>query len=302
MSALRTLTTALALLAFTLVAAQGHSPRDRADFDQGLLWRVERKDVAPSFLFGTLHHDDERVTRLAPQVQRAFDRSTRFAVELVDDEAAVARFRRAMVRKAPQLDTLLGEADWPRYDERLAAHGMPRDARAHLKPWAALLILVRPAESPGIVLDKLLLIDAKQRGKDITALETIDEQIAAMNDLPEESQLALLRHAEANYDRIQQSFGALRDAYLARDLAAIWKLNREMMAGEPMAVGDDIEPHNARFLDSLLYRRNQRFAERLVPLLDRGGSFAAFGALHLYGPRGVPALLATRGYKLTRIY
>ena len=297
MSAFRTLTTALALLAFTLVAAQAHSPRDRAEFDQGLLWRVERKGVAPSFLFGTLHHDDERVTRLAPQVQRAFDRAQRFAVELIDDEAAVARFRRAMVRKQPLLSTVVGEADWPRYDERLAAHGMPREARPHLKPWAALLILVRPTESPGIVLDKLLLIDAKSRGKDIVALETIDEQIAAMNDLPEESQLALLRHAETNYERIQQSFDPLRDAYLARDLAAVWKLNADMMAG---AV--DIEPHNARFLDSLLYRRNQRFAERLVPLLDQGSAFAAFGALHLYGPRGVPALLAARGYKLTRIY
>ncbi len=297
MSALRLLSTALAVLALTLASALARDSREPPNYDHGLLWRVEHRGAPPSFLFGTLHDDDDRVARLAPPVQRAFDRSTRFAAELIDDEAAVARFRHAMVRKAPQLDTLLGEADWPRYDERLAAHGMPRDARAHLKPWAALLILVRPAESPGIVLDKLLLIDAKNRGKDITALETIDEQIAAMNDLPEDSQLALLRHAEANYDRIQQSFAALRDAYLARDLAAIWKLNLEMMAG-----GDDIEPHNARFLDSLLYQRNQRFAERLVPLLERGGAFAAFGALHLYGPRGVPALLTARGYKVTRIY
>ncbi len=297
MPGLRLLTAALAVLALTLASALAQNSRELPNHDKGLLWRIEHKGAPPSFLFGTLHDDDDRVTRLAPQVQRAFDRSTRFAVELIDDEAAFTRFRRAMVRKAPQLDTLLGEADWPRYDERLAAHGMPREARAHLKPWAALLILVRPAESPGIVLDKLLLIDAKQRGKDITALETIDEQIAAMNDLPEDSQLALLRHAEANYDRIQQSFAALRDAYLARDLAAIWKLNLEMMAG-----GDDIEPHNARFLDSLLYQRNQRFAERLAPLLERGGAFAAFGALHLYGPRGVPALLTARGYKVTRIY
>ena len=297
MSILRLLTTALAVLALTLATALAQDSRESSTYDKGLVWRIERKGVAPSFLFGTLHDDDERVTRLAPQVQRALDRSKRFAVELIDDQEAVALFRRAMVRKEPRLDTLLGGADWPRYDERLAAHGMPRDARAHLRPWAALLILVRPAESPGIVLDKLLLLEAGNRGKDIVALETIDEQIAAMNDLPEESQLALLRHAEANYERIQQSFAALRDAYLARDLAAIWIFNRDLMAG-----GEEIEPHNARFLDSLLYRRNQRFAERLMPLLDQGGTFAAFGALHLYGPRGVPALLARRGYKVTRIY
>ena len=51
-----------------------------------------------------------------------------------------------------------------------------------------------------------------------------------------------------------------------------------------------------------LYRRNQRFAERLAPLVDHGKTFAAFGALHLYGPRGVLALLAGRGYRITRVY
>lgn len=297
MSALRALACLVALLAVAPAAAPAQPAAKRATFEQGLLWRVERAGGAPSFLFGTLHHDDERVIRVAPQVQRAFDRSKRFAVELIDDEQALARFRRAMLRKAPLLPALLGEGDWPRYDERLAAHGMPAEARPNLKPWAALLILVQPQESPGIVLDKLLLVEARNRGKDIVALETIDEQIAAMDDLPEPSQLALLRHAEANYERIQQSFGALRDAYLARDLGAIWRLNLDMMAGE-----GQIDLHNARFLDSLLYQRNQRFAERLVPLLERGAAFAAFGALHLYGPRGVPALLAARGYKLTRIY
>jgi uncharacterized protein YbaP (TraB family) len=174
---------------------------------------------------------------------------------------------------------------------------MPRDARPHLKPWAAMLILVRPPESPGIILDNLLMIDARNRGKTVVALETIDEQIAAMNDLPEDTQIALLRHAEANYDRIQQAFAPLRDAYLARDLAAIWKINDEMMAGE-----GEIVVHNERFLDSLLYQRNRRFVERLAPLLDQGRSFAAVGALHLYGPRGALALLAARGYRVTRIY
>lgn len=297
MSALRTLTAPFGLLFLALGAAMVHAAADDAIYGKGLLWRIERQGVAPSYLFGTLHHDDERVTRLAPPVQRAFERSKRFAVELVNDEESVRKFRRAMVRKEPLLSALLGEADWPRYDERLAAHGMPRDARPHLKPWAAMLILVRPAEPPGIILDNLLLIDARNRGKTMVALETIDEQIAAMNELPDDTQIALLRHAEANYDRIQQAFGPLRDAYLARDLEGIWKINDDMMAGE-----GGIGLHNERFLDSLLYQRNRRFAERLAPLLDQGRSFAAFGALHLYGPRGVLALLAGRGYRITRVY
>jgi uncharacterized protein YbaP (TraB family) len=36
--------------------------------------------------------------------------------------------------------------------------------------------------------------------------------------------------------------------------------------------------------------------------LSEGGVFAAFGALHLYGERGVPSLLEKRGFKLRRLY
>jgi uncharacterized protein len=51
-----------------------------------------------------------------------------------------------------------------------------------------------------------------------------------------------------------------------------------------------------------LYARSRRFAERLAPQLRRGGVFAAMGALHLYGRKGVLSLLAERGLKLRRIY
>ena len=45
----------------------------------------------------------------------------------------------------------------------------------------------------------------------------------------------------------------------------------------------------------------RRFAERLGPLLKQGGVFAAFGALHLHGARGVPALLERGGFRVTRV-
>ncbi len=287
----------VASMCLLLATSPSFAANEARNPEQGLLWRVEKKGVPACHLFGTMHHDDERVTQVAPAVQRAFDAARTFAVEMINDGEATRTYQRAMVRKAPLLSELVGEADWPRYETLLAHHGLPPNARAHLKPWAALLILVRPAEPPGIILDHLLLNDARNRGKNVVALESIDEQIAAMNDLPDDTQLALLRHAEANYDRIQESFKPLVQTYLARDLRGMWQINESVMAGD-----DALAEHNRRFLDSLLFQRNKRFAERLAPLIDRGNCFAAFGALHLYGKRGVPALLAARGYKVTRLY
>lgn len=294
----RLIGTCAALLASLLLCAPASfAAEDARRYDRGLLWRVAQRGAPPCYLFGTLHHDDERVTRIAAPVQRAFSAARTVAIELIGDDDAVGKYRLAMLHQQPLLAELIGEADWPRYDALLAEHGLPPEARAHLKPWAALLTLLRPAQPPGVILDQLLLADARSRGKTLVALESIDQQIAAMDELPQDTQLALLRHAEAQYERIQQSVGALIEAYLERDLRALWRINADVMIGD-----EALALHNQRFLDSLLFERNSRFTERMTPLIDRGRCFVAFGALHLYGPRGVPALLAQRGYRVRRVY
>ena len=85
----------------------------------------------------------------------------------------------------------------------------------------------------------------------------------------------------------------MTEAYLAGDLAAMWRLNAEAMGDAPELAG-----HNAIFLERVLYERNHRFAERLPLLLRQGGIFATFGARHLYGRRGVPALLQQLGFQV----
>lgn len=155
----------VASMCLLLATSPSFAANEARNPEQGLLWRVEKKGVPACHLFGTMHHDDERVTQVAPAVQRAFDAARTFAVEMINDGEATRTYQRAMVRKAPLLSELVGDADWPRYETLLAHHGLPPNARAHLKPWAALLILVRPAEPPGIILDHLLLNDARNRGK-----------------------------------------------------------------------------------------------------------------------------------------
>jgi uncharacterized protein YbaP (TraB family) len=265
-------------------------------YSRGLLWRIDVPGVSPSYLFGTMHSDDERVLALAAPVRRAFARSRRFALEMVDDEQAIRRFRAAMVTREAQLPEALGAADYARVEPLLAERGIPREARGRFKPWAALLVLVQPPESPGIILDNLLLIEARRQAKAVEQLETVQEQIAALDGMAADSQLALLRYAALRQDEIQASVRELTEAYLGRDLDAMWQANIEAMGDDPAVV-----PHNQVFLERVLFERSERFAQRLAPLLRQGGLFAAFGAMHLYGERGVPALLARRGFRVSRV-
>lgn len=286
-----------AVLGLLLAAAVsgGETPAARR-YDRGLLWRVEVPGVAPSYLYGTMHSDDERVLRLAAPVQRAFEHARCFALEMVTDEAAVLRYRAAMVTREPLLAELLGTEDFRRVDALLAERGIPPSARTRFKPWAALLTLAQPTQPTGIVLDGVLMQEAQRLGKPVAQLETVDEQITALDDMAPDSQLALLRNAITRRDEIWLSARPLTLAYLAGDLAAMWRANQDAMGDDPA-----IARHNDVFLQRLLFERSERFARRLAPLLRQGGLFAAFGAMHLYGERGVPALLVREGFPVQRI-
>lgn len=287
------LVAALILLLWAAAVASAGAQR----FDHGLLWRVEAPEAPASYLFGTLHASDDRVVEVPAPVRKAFDAARVVAIELVDDEDAGRRFRRAMVMREPRLPQMLGATDFARVDALLAEAGIPDKARARFKPWAALLILGEPRGATGPRLDDVLLAEARGAGKTIHPLESVDEQIDAFDGLPPDTQLALLRHAEARQSAIQDTVEPLVEAYLARDLGKMFRLNARAMAGDAA-----IARHNALFLDRVLYDRNERFAQRLGPLLYQGRLFGMFGALHLYGERGVLRLLEKRGFRVTRVY
>ncbi|MDQ3196841.1 MAG: TraB/GumN family protein [Pseudomonadota bacterium] len=300
MISLGRLTVAVFALAFLPPAVFARDDPPRADliqFSKGLLWKVEKKGVVPSYLFGTIHVDDDRVLALPPAVKKAFDRSRVFAAELVNDEAATRKFFAAMVTREPHLPALLGGGLYSDVDKLLAQYNIPSEARPRFKPWAAMLTLLQPRGATGMILDRKLLFDADEARKKIVGLESIEEQIAVFDQMPQQTQIILLREVVANHETIQGSVLSAVEAYLERDLSKLWKLNAEAMSDDAGS-----QSHNEVFLNRLLYQRNERMVERLLPLFDRGGAFAAFGALHLYGKRGVPSLIEQRGYKVQRVY
>ena len=87
----------------------------------GLLWRVEKEGVEPSYLFGTMHMSDPRVVTLTEDAQAAFDASERVVIETTDilDQSKMA----AAMFKRPELMMFTG-------DETLADHLSEEDREA----------------------------------------------------------------------------------------------------------------------------------------------------------------------------
>jgi uncharacterized protein YbaP (TraB family) len=267
-------------------------------FEHGLLWRVEGKGVAPSHVFGTIHLADPRVTRLPPAVEREFGAARSLTIEARLEPQGVAALASQMTYADGRgLPEVAGEALFSRAAAFLAARGMPEPVVRMFKPWAVAMLLSVPPQNPAEVLDFRLMQIAVSQGKPVHQLESMQEQAALFEGLSQDDQVALLRHAVDNHERMPQLIGRIVDAYLARDLAALSRISHEAGDGDPRAQRLREEIHRR-----LLRERNARMAERVQARLAEGGAFVAVGALHLYGPGGVPALLQARGWRVTRVY
>jgi uncharacterized protein len=131
----------------------------------------------------------------------------------------------------------------------------------------------------------------------VEQIEGVEEQIFTFDECPMQTQVALLRHSLAHRDELLELEDATIAAYLARDLAGLWRLRQRFGERHP-----EIAEHLAVMTKRLLHDRSVVMAYRMQRELRRGGAFAAVGALHLYGTRGVLALLEQDGYRAARVY
>ena len=266
-----------------------------AKYSRGLLWRIERDGGAPSYLFGTLHSDDPRVVQLAPPVRQAFDRARSFTMEVVADaDALLLMAQRMFYQDGRTLAGVAGDALYRRARQALAEHGLPDLGLERQKPWVVVMALSMPPQRGGPFLDMALQAQAAEQKKSIHGLETVAEQLAVFDDLPDADQVALLKETLDNHKQLRGQIEALTTHYLARDLAGILKL------------AEAYRPADSRVYDTVMRRlladRNLKMLERMRPRLAEGNAFIAVGAGHLAGPQGLLVLLERAGYRLHAVY
>ena len=275
---------------------------DAMPFSDGVLWRVERADGAASYVFGTLHSTDERITALPQPVSDAFAASQTLAIECILDNPAIFKISRAMLLPGGErLDASMSAAQVTRLKDVSADYHMPFTMVTRFKPWGAMMLFsVPPSEhlraAAGLKpLDERLRAEAEAAGKTVLGLETVDEQIDTLDGMVPADQMLMLDSTLQDVGQIERVFASLRDAYLARNLVAVYGiLNAEK--------SDDATGAVSRFEQRLIIDRNRRMVERMDKLLRQGNAFVAVGALHLPGAHGILQLLSDEGYQVTRVY
>lgn len=281
---------------------------DQVENGKGIFWKIEKAGVAPSYLLGTMHVTDPRVLAMPAPARDAYAAADTVVVE--SDEIADAKKASALILSRPDLamfsdgrtiTSLIDKEDADRLAEGLKRRGVSLSAVSRMKPWMIASFVALPAcelarkASGASYLDQKLAQDALASGKTLKGLETMLEQIEALNSLPLEPQIEGLIQTALLGDGIEDVIETMSQLYLAGETGMVIPMMRA-------AVPETTESGAgyADFEQRIIIDRNHRMAERAVPILDGGNAFVAVGALHLPGKEGLVALLQDRGFSLTR--
>jgi hypothetical protein len=268
-------------------------------FTKGLLWRVSKAGTAPSHVFGTIHVADPRVLDIPDPVSRALARSRRYYAESFQGEREALRFFEAgQFEDGRRLEPLIGAEAYAKLVQILHERQVSEDVVARLKPWAALAnVTVAPEDYEGVTLDQKLVELAQARKLRVLGLEGIEEQISVFDRIPLDTQVELLKHALDHRDELAAMIEPAIRAWMNRDLAGIHLASYRAAERYPEVAG-----HYRILFEQVVENRSIVMAHRLFAPLREGGAFIAVGASHLYGTRGMLALIEKQGYRVERVY
>ncbi|HSW07602.1 TraB/GumN family protein [Aquabacterium sp.] len=267
-------------------------------YDHGTLWRIHAATGAVGHLLGTIHIGQTRELAVPPQTWSLLLTANRLVVELAPGSVDPAQLER--LQRLSGGESLAGRLDsreLQRLQARLARIGLALRDPQRYRPWVLTQLLQAASPLTLETLDDRLVWQARQQRLPVLSLETLQEQFGAFECLSAADHLLLLKDTLAMPDGFFET--------LNRDALALYRAQRTgalvALMAERYPISAPVREAAARQTQCIIDARNQRFAQRLQPLLADNGVFAAIGAAHLVGPGGVLAQLAAAGFRIERI-
>ena len=261
------------------------------------LWVVKDDDTT-IYLFGTVHVLRPGLSWFDEAVKTAFDASDEVVLELVlpdDATAQAAVMKHAVNTSGTTLTAMLPEDERAAYLQSLTNIGVPPAALDQYQPWFAatnlsIMTLMKAGYDANSGAEKVITAAAKEAGKPVSGLETMDQQLGFFSGLSKDSQIALLTST------VEELPNATK---MTDDMVAKWG------AGDPQGLGELMNEslrETPELSKVLLADRNARWAEWINTRMAKPGTvFIAVGAGHLAGSDSVQAMLAKRKLTATRV-
>ncbi|MEE1233600.1 MAG: TraB/GumN family protein [Phocaeicola sp.] len=268
-----------------------------------LLWKVSGNGLdRPSYVIGTHHLAPLSVKDSIANLQQAIDQTEQVYGEIVMDDAnnpeILMKMQQAMM--LPADTTLKSFYTQAQYDTIAAVvknyMGVDLALFDKLKPATittqlsvALAMKSLKGFNPQEQLDTWFQAQARQAGKKVGSLETIDMQINVLYNSQTLTRQALLLYCTATHieQGVDQSL-RMNQAYMKQDLDELLAIIEEKMSDACDSTPEEIS--------TLIYGRNANWARQFPSIMKQSPTLFVVGAGHLPGPQGLLKLLQKQGY------
>ena len=264
----------------------------QTEVENALLWNVSKGDQE-AYLYGTIHISCN--AELSPDVEKALKESDELILEIdMSDPSLQMRMMQKMVLPdGKNASDFLTDKELESLEEYV-------NENVKMIPSFAMVSNMKPIFLSSLITqsllscqnqtgyDQLLLQKAQQQNMPISGLETIDEQISALDGIPhQEVYDEIIASIEEDQQEDIKMLDKMMQYYNNANLKALKKLF------------DESDSFLNDFTDIALDKRNKNWIPVIKEKMKDQKVFIAFGAAHLIGENGVVELLKDEGYKVT---
>jgi uncharacterized protein YbaP (TraB family) len=258
-----------------------------------LLWEISGNGLQkPSYLFGTFHLMCKADFSITPILESKIKASEQFYGELdMDQPDLEMSMMTKLMMQGKTLESLLGEADYAKVSTRFQAiTGMSMAMMNNFKPFLCLSALtLNSIKCDNTVQPETeFMAAAKENNLTIHGLETVDDQLSAIDKQPLDSQVMELKKIALNFDSVKNVMSDLIAVYKKRNVDSLYSYMMSTGASEDFAT-------------ELISKRNAKWIPLMQKAFTEKPTFFAVGAGHLGGSEGVISLLRKKGYRLTPV-
>lgn len=272
-----------------------------------MLWKVEKQGAEKaSYLFGTIHLSNERLTTLHPLAQAAFDNSNALYTEVRLSIADQLKASKLIMRQdGKTLEESLGAELTAEVNELLKEVNpmLTVELLNTFKTWgvAATLPMLKQRLEKKKPLDVHLWERAVSAEKTVGSLETVEIQIGQFDKLTEDEQILFLRETIKGLKKADKKnkIEEMINTYLKGDEVTF----ANYLKTEMRKMADDKEL-SEKITRLLLDERNVIMADSIEKYMSKSPekvNFFAVGTAHYIGEGSVIEVLTERGFKITRI-
>lgn len=268
-----------------------------------LLWKVSGNGLdKPSYIFGTHHVAPLSMKDSIAGMTEAMNGTSQVYGELVMEdmmkpEMLMKMQQTMMLPNDTTLKSLFTQAQYDSIASVVKENiGMELAMFDKLKPAAlnaqlAVVLSVKALKgyNPQEQLDTWFQTQAKQAGKKVGGLETMESQINILyNSQSLKRQAQQLYCSATHIDYGIDMTRRLAEAYLNQDLDKLLEITEEKMGNACDSTPEEEE--------ALIYGRNANWAKQMPGIMKQASTLFVVGAGHLPGEHGVLKLLEKQGY------